>query len=325
MKLLHDGNCMRLLAALCLTFAAIPLAAANDESGAAWLKKMAQAAHKQNYSGTFVHQRGNQIDSLRVLHTADHEGEMLQLEAQDGTPRRLLRHNGEAYCILPGNPPVAQSAQASRRIFPALLPDDTDALLSNYRIRLDGTDRVAGQPCQIVLLEPRDQYRYGYSFCAAIPGGLMLKASLLEDSDENSDQFAFSELSLDPPSETTRRALKSEWQGHDRMQIMPAPVLPQETHWQINHVPDGFRLVSAVQRMMPGRPQPVSHLVYSDSLATVSVFIELPRKNVSATERPIRTGVTGAYIQTRFQHQITAMGEVPSATLMQFVNNVAPR
>lgn len=325
MKHLRDGKSMRLLVALCLACALTPPAMAGDESGAGWLKKMAQAAHKQNYGGTFVHQRGNQIDSLRILHTAGADGEMLQLETQDGTPRRLLRHNGEAYCIVPGNPPVAQPAQASRRIFPALLPDDTDALLSNYRTRLEGTDRVAGQPCQIVLLEPRDQYRYGYSFCAAIPSGLMLKATLLEDSDENSDQFAFSELSLDPPSETTRRALKSEWQDHDRMQIMPTPVLPQETHWQINHVPDGFRLVSAVQRAMPGRQQPVSHLVYSDGLATVSVFIELPRKNVPSTERPIRTGVTGAYIQIRFQHQITAMGEVPSATLMQFVNNVAPR
>lgn len=303
----------------------VPVSYADDMEAALWLSKMATAAHQQSYSGVFVHQSGSSMDSLRIIHLADEDGETIKLETLDGSPRRMIRHNKQGYCLIPGSPPQTQESAGRRRIFPGLLPLKTEDLLEHYRVRLKETDRVAGQSCQVVVLEPKDQYRYGYSFCAAIPGGLMLRARLLSEQQGISDNFVFSELSLDMPSESVRKAVRAEWQAQGQIAMKPPAPLPTQNRWHISTPPSGFQLLSAVQRPMPGRPAPVSHMVYSDGLATVSVFVELPRKDMPAMVRPMRNGVTGVYVQNRFQHQITAVGEVPAATLMQFVNATEPQ
>src|SRR5512142_3095361 len=49
-----------------------------------WLETMAFAAHKTDYSGTFVYQFGNHVEVSRITHVTDASGEYGRLESLDG-------------------------------------------------------------------------------------------------------------------------------------------------------------------------------------------------------------------------------------------------
>ncbi len=85
---------------------------------------------------------------------------------------------------------------------------------------------------------------------------------------------------------------------------------------------------------MGGASIPAKHLVYSDGLATVSVFVEAqpgqmpgPDAKPSGTPEPpmeglARVGSGFAYSTVVQGHQVTAVGEVPAATVEAIAHSV---
>src|SRR5690606_41038686 len=60
-----------------------------------------QAARKHDYSGVFLYQQGETIQSSRLVHVIDGTGERERLEVLDGQPREYLRHNDELQSLVP--------------------------------------------------------------------------------------------------------------------------------------------------------------------------------------------------------------------------------
>ena len=56
----------------------------------AWLQKIASAAHQLNYSGTFIYQYGNHVETSRIVHAVDGSGEHEKLEIMDGLLANLI-------------------------------------------------------------------------------------------------------------------------------------------------------------------------------------------------------------------------------------------
>ena len=65
---------------------------------------------------------------------------------------------------------------------------------------------------------------------------------------------------------------------------------------------------------MPGSSEPVAHLVYTDGVASVSVFVEPRKPNSKPAEGPARVGSSSAFSTVVDGHQVTAVGEVPPVT-----------
>jgi sigma-E factor negative regulatory protein RseB len=101
-------------------------------------------------------------------------------------------------------------------------------------------------------------------------------------------------------------------------------------------LPPGFHLTVAGAQTIGGATVPASHLVYSDGLATVSVFIEARQADAQHTatgggsggadtspsapaEPPMqglaRVGSGFAFSTVVQGHQVTAVGEVPAQTV----------
>jgi sigma-E factor negative regulatory protein RseB len=80
-------------------------------------------------------------------------------------------------------------------------------------------------------------------------------------------------------------------------------------------LPGGFKLSVATQSQMAGSDTPVEHLVYSDGLATVSVFIEARETKADLGEGFSNFGSTNAFSLTLRGRKVTAMGEVPPQTV----------
>ena len=295
-----------------------------SQDGVALLKKMASASRRLNYSGTFVYQHAGQNETSRIVHFVNPAGgEFEKLETLDGPAREVIRTNDQVTCYLPDTKTVLIEKRSTRR-FPALLPEQLSGVADNYVVSVTGMDRVAGYDCRVVLLEPKDKLRYGHQFCAEAGSGLPLRSRTLSEKNQLLEAFAFTELriggSFSRDQVRSRYAARSkEWKvDHSALAITDVPA---DTGWSLTRQPTGFKKLTELKRSIAGRAGMVSHIVYSDGLAAVSVFIEpLPKA------RPARSlshqGAVNIYIRPIADHMVTVLGEAPAATVMQIANSL---
>jgi sigma-E factor negative regulatory protein RseB len=308
-----------------LGFAAPLLAAEQD--GLTWLTKMANASRKLNYSGTFVYQYGDRIETSRIVHFVNPAGgEFEKLETLDGPPREIIRTNDQVTCYRPDTQTVIIEKRSARR-FPAVFPDQLVGVADNYAVNVGDMDRVAGYDCQVVVLVPKDSLRYGHQFCAEAASGLPLRARTLSEKNLLLESFAFTEVRLggrfSRDQVRSRYADKSRKWKVDHSCLVLSDV-PADTGWTLTRQPAGFKKLTELKRSIAGRGAVVSHIVYSDGLAAISVFIEPLPKN-----RPARSlshqGAVNIYVRPMADHMVTVLGETPAATVMQVANSLELR
>jgi len=90
----------------------------------------------------------------------------------------------------------------------------------------------------------------------------------------------------------------------------------------VSKLPPGFELTGRSQPMAEGSPRVIEHLMYSDGLASVSLFVgEVSAEGGSFTGRSRQRSINvmGA---VHGDYHVTAVGEVPERTLELMVNNL---
>lgn len=87
--------------------------------------------------------------------------------------------------------------------------------------------------------------------------------------------------------------------------------------WTLKHQVPGFKLAGCVVRGIESGGQPVSVLqaVFSDGLTHVSVFVEPFRSERHRAETQAQFGAANTVMRRHGDHWITAIGDVPAATL----------
>lgn len=293
---------------------------AGPKDGISWLRKIATSAHGLNYSGTFVYRHGGYMESSHIVHLWDENGEHEKLEVLDGPPREIIRDNDEVVCFMPDNKSVIVERRKTHKSFPALLPQQLSGIHANYAVRVDGVGRVAGRDCRYLEVEPRDVYRYGHRFCADEATGLLLKASTLNEKGEVVDQFVFTQVNIGGMID--RGQLQSKFSMQRQVQAPSNPDGAADPAWQIRMLPAGFKKIMALKRSFPGKKFPADHLVFSDDLVAVSVFIE-PLAGVDHPTSGLSSqGAINVYTRPVDDHQVTVLGEVPAVTVRQIANSV---
>lgn len=312
-----------LVLALALMVSGLPAASANSEADAfAWLQTIAAAARQMTYSGTFVYRYGNRIETSRIIHVADINGEHEKLQALDGTPREIIRKNEEVFCYTPRNKVLTIEKRKVRQAFPGLpSPQALPALLENYIIKKGEPERVGGYECQVVILQPKDALRYGHKFWADSKTGLLIKASMFNEQNQMIDQFMFTQLTIGGPIDM--ELLKPQMEGAEIIQLPDtANSAGSKSGWIVKQLPPGFKKIMETRRMMPRKSLPVNHIVFSDGLATVSVFIE-PAANTKSDQGLTSQGAVNVYTKPAGEHQLTVLGEVPAAAVVQMGNSLS--
>ncbi|AOJ76312.1 sugar dehydratase [Burkholderia ubonensis] len=302
---------------------------ATRKAAADWLDRIQQAAQQQSYEGTFVYQRGGYVQSSRIAHVASRDGEFERIESLDGKPRKLLRHNDELYTFVPERKLCVVERRQARDSFPALLGASGEHVMSVYDAKLLGKDRVAGLDAQVVELAPKDGYRFTYKLWADARTGLLLRSQTLDASDHVLEQIAFSQLRMGGAGAADKSAIMSGMRNLSGWTVVRPPVAPVDMEaqgWQLAPSIAGFQKIREVRRPMAARdagdpPIPVDQAVFTDGLATVSVFVEPAEKN-TRKEGAGSTGATHVLVKRRGGYWITVLGEVPPATLQQFASAI---
>lgn len=301
------------------------LAAGQEDDLWVMLEKAGQAAHKLNYKGIFVYQSGRNISSMQITHMNYAQGEFARLVSLDGAPREIFRQGNDVVIYNSHNEKVMIERRRIQSSFPALLPGLPDMLKASYQVRKAGQERVGGRDGVIIHLDPRDHYRYGYRFSVDREFGLLLKSVMLNERNEMIEQVAFNQLAL----------MDSQDMDWFRPNVAPGKTYvmqPEETvtpamvegdGWALAQLPPGFRKVDQVRRKVPGKSAPVHHLVFSDGLASVSLFIETLDKSTPPKQGLATQGGVNVYASTVDGYQIIVVGEVPEATVKQIAGAVS--
>lgn len=314
--------------------AAVAAAQAGAQDGSTvsaleWLKKIADSSRTVSYSGTFAYQHGNRVETSRVVHYVNPAGGVFEkLETLDGPPREVVRANDHVTAYLPQARVVLVERRSTRHL-PVMLPEKLSDLTGQYDVKKFDLDRVGGFECQWVVVAPKDKLRYGRKFCAEVSSGLPLRAQVYNDRSEVIESFGFSHLSLggkfnrdQVTSKYEARAQAQKWRvDRSALDIMEQAA---DTGWAVNNLPAGFHKSMEVRRTIVGHAVAMPHLVYSDGLAAISVFIEPKLRELGA--KPLTSqGAVHIYKRVRGEYMVTVLGEAPAATVMQIANSIEPR
>jgi sigma-E factor negative regulatory protein RseB len=300
--------------------------AETDADAIAWLQRIYRSTERLSYTGTFVAQQGEQVETWRITRIVDASGVHERLEALDGTPREFIRANEEVKCYLPQTMTVKVERQLDTKPFPAMRADPRE-LAENYSIRKGETERIAGYDCQAIILEPKDKLRYGHKLWADLATGMLVKAKTFNERNEVVEQFAFTQLQIGGKIEKDQ--VKSRFAGKGRdWRVESAGMVAADLAadgWLLRSLPAGYRKITELKRNV-GTSADVGHIVLSDGLAAVSVFIEpLAAKPSLGPLGLSRQGVVNLYTRKLDRYLVTVVGEVPAESVKRIANTLEYR
>ena len=279
---------------------------------------MDAALNSHNYDGTFVHEHAGQTETLRVIHRSGNASAE-RVVSMDGSGREFLRKGTELLTYLPDQRVVLVEESSDASLVLGNLPQMEASLTERYTVSEVQKYRLLGRDTRVISVAPRDEFRYGYRLWIDEQTAMPLKTQLLDGNGTVVEQIVFTSLSLLSQVPDARLEPAVDARGYRWLKREGATVVDSSAQagWQAAHLPPGFRLTARNTRQMPGADGPVAHLVYSDGLASVSVFVELkPAADAGAVaDNSTQLGSSATYTTLVQGHRVTAIGEVPPATV----------
>lgn len=298
--------------------------AANADPAMDWIQKMSDAMRNLNYRGNFVYLHEGQLESMEISHVRDASGERERLISLNGEAREVLRDNQNLTCIWPSSRKVVVDNVRKNSFSPIFIPEDIARIEKFYEMEIAGKDRIANMDTIVVHISPKDNLRYGMKFWINEANGLMMKSSLINEHGREVEQVMFTSIKLFADGETL--VLNTIPQLDDSYTMIrfhsgdSSELFTVDNSWQLPNPPEGFWRDSALQRKSPGSENFVQQMVYTDGLASLSVFIERQTSDTPAGSSSM--GAVNAYIRILNDHSITAIGEVPAITVRQVAESI---
>ena len=314
---------LRLVAIVILLLPGLGLAA--SKSAMDWIQTMSEAMRELNYRGNFVYMHDNQLESMSISHMKDGSGEKERLLSLNGEAREVIRDDKNLTCIWPSSRKVVVDFSRQNSFSPIFIPDDVERIGKLYDIRLIGKDRVANHETVVVQIKPKDKYRYELKFWISADSGLMMKSNLINSDNKVVEQVMFTSLELLQEGEeldiiaippigdnyTMVRYHSGEGSGS----------IASQTSWQIGAVPTGFRQQSVLKRLDSASGKAFQQMVFTDGLASLSVFIE-KQSDRQLPSGASSMGAVNAFIREMKEFSVTAIGEVPAVTVKQMAESI---
>ena len=265
--------------AACLTVAALALTAsalqARDKGTPnEWLDRMSSVVSSMDYEGTVIRRKNGRAEALKVVHRVTDGVVNEKVVTQEGNGLEIIRVGNEVHCILPDQKSVLIEQWNDRSALFSALPDGEVRFGSEYDLSLVREERVAGRKAMLLAIRPHDSMRFGHRLWLDYETAFPLRTELVGTDGSLIEQLKFADIRLnsvisDQALEPSLSLENFTWYAEPAR----AEVLDIDTDWDSDDLPSGFRVVSTRTEHMPGIDVPVTHIVYSDGLATVSVFI----------------------------------------------------
>lgn len=303
------GTLVSLLALIAIT------ANAQSVTPNEWLDRMSSAVTTLDFEGTVIRRRDGQSSAMKVTRRIVDGVVQEKLVSQEGNGLEIVRNGTEVYCILPDKRSVLVEQWDDGLTLFSTLPTGQLEFGSEYDLVLVREERVAGRRAMLLAVRPHDGYRYGHKVWLDRETAFPLRTELVGGDGALLEQLKFADIDLD--ADISADALKPSFDLQEFTwypESIRADAVTLESDWGSDDLPAGFRLVSASEEALDGSDSPVVHLMYSDGLASVSVFVA-----ESGDEQNLPGGFLGGpsnmHSVESDGYLVTAMGEVPPATV----------
>jgi sigma-E factor negative regulatory protein RseB len=263
------------------------------EEAAQWLQRLQTAQAQRGYEGVVIYVHDGRVDQIRIVSRPGIDA-FQRFASLSGGQREMLKSGGEVRALDPTQAPVAWPAMAA----PAMRLD-ASKIAGLYRMHIAGNDRVAGFAARLIEAEPQDGLRYGQRLWIDQETGLLLGAALIGPRRELLEQVMFAQLALEA-----------------RNDVLPEPAAAVvDTAGQVKLLLPGFALIGGRTDVARGLEQ----RVYSDGLATVSIYVE-KRDGGEAGEFAARRGAVQLYGRQVGAVRVVAVGAVPPESTRRLVD-----
>jgi sigma-E factor negative regulatory protein RseB len=302
-----------------------------------WLERMNTALMTRSYVGDFFHVEDGRVEALRIIHRVERGEVRERLVSLDGSGREFIRTGTELACYLPDKKTVLVEQRPAGDSLFANLPAFDRGAAGSYELQSHERARLMGRDTRVITVTPHDEFRYGYRLWIDESTAMPLKTQLCDEHGNVIEQVVFAHITLPEriPDSDFLPGISTHgfrWLRHEpkpATAAVPNPVSgpvagPENAAtWEALRLPPGFRMTTRTSQPMPGSAGPVTHLVFSDGLASVSVFVESSAVPKGASGEALsRVGSSSAYSTVVEGHQVTAVGEVPPETVRYIASSV---
>ncbi len=292
-----------------------------DREPLEWLSMMSAAVQSTSYEGTVIRMRDGKAEALKVVHTVKDGVIREKVVAQEGNGLEIIRIGNEVHCILPDRKSVLVEEWDDQSTLFSTLPSSDIRFGNEYDVAIVRKERVAGLEAILLAIRPHDVYRYGHRIWLDTETGFPLQTQLIGDDGSAIEQVKFADIVLNqdihasalaPSYSTEHFTWLRQPSSHAGTSI--------ETRWSSDALPAGFRAVSTHEESLPDEDEMVTHILFSDGLANVSVFIAANSGQIAAG--PARVGGSNSYSVELGEFEVTAIGEVPAVTVEQIATTM---
>lgn len=288
------------LLSVLLLITATGIQAASDE-GEQLLKSMQSAVHSLNYEGNLVFWKGNEMSEYHIEHQA----------GKGNSSESVIQLNAE-------NSNAMQQQQQFSLVNSSSLQLPAEQV---YSIDVGQDGQIAGLPCKVVVIRPKDKMRYLYRYCIHRDSGMLLKYSVMNREQQLLEQFMFTQLNISSGdadqealavSQAAMALSAGDDQGAGQVTLGVAEEVPGVAGWDLSQLPAGFTVNQV--RSIPGKDN-AHQIILSDGITFVSVFIEPGNADSAMRRQAPPSGATNILTDEVAGHTVTMVGEVPNETL----------
>ncbi len=290
---------------------------ANVNHAKQWLDRMARAMETLDYQGTLVFLHEGELDVMKLVHAVTVDGERERLFALNGEPTEVLRTSEEVIFVTQSNKSVLVDERIKRPLFPNIPRERLSDLQKSYQLQVLGTDRVVGLNATVIGITAKDSFRYGYRFWLEERSGLLLKSELINAKGDVIEMLMFTSLTI---GEISLADLEPEIKRDGFITYTSEAGETEDIEkikqsWAVMRRPDGFSLNAYKRDNLSAGNGLIDQLVYSDGLASVSVYVEKLQNKEKPPIGHSMAGAMHAFGVVLENHLITVVGEVPQATV----------
>jgi len=298
---------------------------AGSRQASYWLEKMMKAVHEMNYDGNFVYLHGDNIESLRTVHTNKDGHEIERLFSLNGEAREIVRDNETVTRILPNDKTIATTQRLlNKQSFSGFFVLDLQRIEQNYEINLSGRGRIADRATNIINFVPRDHLRYGFRLHVDDGSALPLQWEMFDQQQQLVSRIMFTSISVGSNVSDSGSLLEKGESDVIKKKSAVVSSAGQSTDinskWSFNKLPRGFVIKHHRQGIPGKKSRNIEHYIFSDGISSFSVYIEQTDK--VRLDGNAHLGALNAYGVFVNGHQVTAVGEVPPETLA-FISELA--
>jgi sigma-E factor negative regulatory protein RseB len=308
------------IAAMATASSAVAETTARD-----WLERMSRSLAMLHYDGLFIHTTGTQSESMRIVHRTVDGRSVERLVSLDGSGREIVRTQEEVHFYLPDRRVVLVEPRSDDGSLLKALPAPGPQLDALYTMETRPGQRLLRRDVQVVDIHPRDTYRYGYRLWLDADTAMPLRSEVLDTDSHTVESIQFTKLEVGDSVASSELEPAVDATGYQWLRPgSRAERLSQGAAWMPRRIPPGFRLIAIRSQNVPGLPMRTQHLIFSDGFASVSVFIEPAAGKGPVPPESTSVGSANAFSTQVNGQMVTAVGEVPQATVRELATSLEP-